>query len=91
MKYLKNSVTLKYFPDKCVGCGKCVEVCPREVFIIQENKALITDRDLCIECGACMNNCQPNAIEVNAGVGCAGALIYSMVTGREPACGCCEN
>ncbi|MFC2142408.1 mercury methylation ferredoxin HgcB [Acidobacteriota bacterium] len=90
MKYLKTVVTLKYDPEKCTGCRRCIEVCPRAVFEMQDKKALITDKDRCIECGACANNCQYEAISVDAGVGCATAIIYGMLQGNEPDCSCCE-
>ncbi len=88
MKYLKNVTTLQYFPEKCTGCRRCSEVCPRGVYIMQDKKAAITDKDLCIECGACQNNCEFDAITVEAGVGCAAAIVYGMLTGNEPQCGC---
>ena len=88
MKYLKNVATLKLDNDKCVGCGRCTEVCPRGVFIISERKAAIVDRDLCIECGACRNNCAFGALTVTSGVGCAQALFNALITGGEPACDC---
>jgi ferredoxin len=55
------------------------------------SKARIIDKDSCMECGACVMNCPVNAIEVNAGVGCAAAIIYSWVTGNEPTCGCTND
>jgi ferredoxin len=54
-------------------------------------RAAVTDRDLCMECGACARNCDFGAISVNAGVGCAAALINSMITGGEPTCGCSSD
>ncbi|MFQ6039142.1 MAG: ATP-binding protein, partial [Candidatus Aminicenantales bacterium] len=44
-RYLKNVVTLTYDPEKCTGCGMCLEVCPHRVFALSEGKARITDRD----------------------------------------------
>ncbi len=88
MKYLANATTLRYSSEKCAGCGRCVEVCPRGVFVMRDKRAVVTDRDLCMECGACAKNCDFGAIAVNSGVGCAAALINSMVTGGEPTCGC---
>lgn len=90
MKYLANVTTLQYSPAKCAGCGRCVEVCPQGVFVMRDKLAAITDKDLCMECGACAMNCEFGAITVNSGVGCATALITSMVFGGEPTCGCSD-
>jgi NAD-dependent dihydropyrimidine dehydrogenase PreA subunit len=87
-KYLPNVVTLKYDDDKCIGCGMCTQVCPHGVFAMNDGKAVITDRDLCMECGACAMNCEYGAITVNAGVGCAAAVISSVIGGLDsPCCG----
>jgi len=88
MKYLANVSTLHYASEKCTGCGRCAEVCPHGVFALQEKRAVVIDRDQCMECGACALNCEYGAIAVNSGVGCAAALINSMVTGGAPSCGC---
>ena len=90
-KHLKNVTTLAYDAEKCIGCGRCTEVCPHGVFALSEKKARITDKDRCMECGACALNCPAGAITVNAGVGCAAAIIYGWVTGKEPSCDCSEN
>ena len=90
-KYLKNVVSLHYDEKKCMGCGRCTEVCPHAVFDLADGKAKIIQRDLCIECGACALNCPARAIEVNAGVGCAAAVIWGWLTGNEPACGSSET
>jgi NAD-dependent dihydropyrimidine dehydrogenase PreA subunit len=91
VKYLADVTTLKYDAGKCAGCGRCVEVCPRAVFEMQNKRAVITDRDLCMECGACAGNCEFGALTVNAGVGCATAIINGMITGGEPTCGCSDK
>jgi NAD-dependent dihydropyrimidine dehydrogenase PreA subunit len=88
MKYLSNVASLKLFTDRCTGCGICMEVCPHDVFVLKGKKAAITDRDMCMECGACVNNCASGALSVDKGVGCAAALINSMISGGEPTCGC---
>ncbi len=87
MNYLRGGATLHFDSEKCSGCGRCVEVCPHQVFEVKpKSKAFIIDRDSCIECGACAKNCQPGAIQVHSGVGCAAALFYSMRTGKQPCC-----
>lgn len=90
-RYLKNVATLKMWSDKCTGCGKCLEVCPHSVFVMNNGKAAIVEKDRCIECGACVKNCPFNALEVKPGVGCATAIIKGWLTGTEPSCGCSDN
>ena len=87
-RYLKNVATLDFAAEKCTGCGRCVEVCPHGAFVMDGKKARLAEKDLCMECGACALNCPANAIEVNAGTGCAAAIIMGWLTGKEPACGC---
>ncbi|HEB02636.1 MAG TPA: 4Fe-4S dicluster domain-containing protein [Nitrospirae bacterium] len=96
MRYLKGVSTLKYDEARCTGCGRCMEVCPHAVFEHAQNgdrakRVRVTDKDLCMECGACMQNCAFGAIEVDAGVGCAAAIINSLISGGEPSCDCSEG
>lgn len=90
-RYLKNVSTLKLSAEKCIGCGRCIEVCPHAVFSIEENKTRIVDIDLCMECGACAKNCPAEAITVDPGVGCAAAVIAGWITGGEPNCDCSND
>jgi len=69
----------------------CAIVCPHGVFEVEEKKAQIIDKDFCMECGACALNCPVEALEVDAGVGCAAAIIMSWFTGKEPTCGCDDS
>lgn len=85
--YLRDVVTLKLDQESCVGCGACIDVCPREVLILENRKSRVVDRDRCMECGACATNCATGAITVSSGVGCAAAVINSKL-GRSGR-GCC--
>ncbi len=91
MKYLANVVTLEYESEKCTGCRRCVEVCPQGVFVMEDKRAAITERDRCMECGACALNCDYGAISVDSGVGCAAAIIKGALTGSELTCGCDDS
>lgn len=87
-RHLSNVTTLAYNPEKCTGCGKCLDVCPHAVFFMEDGKAAIRNRDLCIECGACAKNCPFGAISVRPGVGCAWAILISGIKRSEtPCCG----
>ena len=88
LRYIEDAVTLAYDQELCNGCGLCVTVCPRAVFAMQGRCAALVDRGACLECGACALNCVPGAISVDAGVGCAQAIITGWLTGSEPSCDC---
>lgn len=90
-KYIENVATLSYEMEKCVGCGRCGEVCPHHVFEIQAGKAELVGKDRCMECGACVKNCPANAIAVDSGVGCAAAVIKGWLTNSEPSCDCSSD
>jgi len=91
MRYLKNVVTLSLDASKCKGCGRCTEVCPHGVFVLNDGKVAIVDRDACMECGACNRNCAFEALTVSAGVGCAAGIIQGVLRGGAPQCGCSES
>ena len=95
MRYLADVVTLRLDTERCRGCWQCIDVCPRAVFRRHGGVVVIADRDRCIECGACALNCPFGALSVEAGVGCAAAVIGGMLRGGEPECGsgaccCCD-
>jgi len=100
MEITCNENTLVFDPDLCVGCGMCSQVCPQGVFSapkpVSADKRLVRasleHAEDCMECGACALNCLTGAIHVESGVGCASAMIYAALTGKEVSCGgasCC--
>lgn len=54
---------LVYFEDKCIGCGRCVGVCPQDA-IIQESpeKPVTVLFDRCDGCGQCIDACYVEAL-----------------------------
>lgn len=63
-----------YLPEKCIGCGTCVQVCPRGELVIGSvgavargliNKDYIEKRrEACVFCGLCARVCPTGALEV---------------------------
>jgi NAD-dependent dihydropyrimidine dehydrogenase PreA subunit len=86
--YLPNVVTLQLDQEKCTGCGMCLIVCPHAVLGMDNGYARIENRDACMECGACAQNCPTQAVTVEAGVGCAAAVINTAL-GRDSSSCCC--
>lgn len=82
-RYLTNVSTLELDQEACIGCGRCVEVCPHQVLALDERKARVEDLDACMECGACATNCPTGAIRVDAGVGCAAGLVTEWLRERK--------
>jgi NAD-dependent dihydropyrimidine dehydrogenase PreA subunit len=82
-RYLDNATTVELRKPACIGCGRCEEVCPHQVFRVTGKKAAFIDRDACMECGACQRNCPVSAISVDAGVGCATGLINEWLRERN--------
>lgn len=56
----KYSNKLKVHADKCIGCSKCVKICPTENIIMTDNKA--QGKDKCTVCYRCVNVCPKQAI-----------------------------
>ncbi len=54
------SSSLKIDKDKCIGCGKCVALCPMHNIQIKNKKASASDH--CTMCYRCINNCPQKAM-----------------------------
>ena len=52
---------LMLFPDKCIGCKRCSDVCPQNAITAvkgaNEKERIQFDRELCTNCGACAKIC----------------------------------
>ncbi len=50
----------------CIGCGACRDVCPRNVFAIDEerHKARMASPDSCVICKACITQCSEGALSL---------------------------
>jgi pyruvate formate lyase activating enzyme len=50
-----------YHSSKCLGCGKCIAICPVPGAIIDDNNVRI-DRSKCVKCMACVRECLGKAL-----------------------------
>ena len=46
-------------PEKCEGC---VDICPMDVFEIEDGKSVAVNADACEGCESCIETCEPGAI-----------------------------
>ena len=62
---IDRKVTTVIDPEKCIGCGLCVKVCPSETISMQDDKARVTG-DRSLQCGHCVAVCPVDAVRVDA-------------------------
>ncbi len=52
---------IQFFRSKCIGCGRCLQVCPVNAHTVQDGQRIFL-RDRCIRCGACAEECCSEAL-----------------------------
>lgn len=55
---------IMFFPQKCIGCGKCFLICPQKCHTT-ENGNHVFLRDDCLRCGKCAEACYSGALTVS--------------------------
>jgi len=56
---------LLFNPEKCIGCKKCIEVCPHGGCIVETENGPRLDIDCCDGCGACAKVCYSGARQLS--------------------------
>lgn len=72
--------------EKCVGCGKCIIVCPGSLIYKNEfGKAFMKYPRNCWGCAACLKECKSKAIKYYLGtdIGGNGTYLYIESNGSE--------
>jgi len=52
---------LQFYPERCIGCGRCVEACPNGVHAIEDGRRVLR-RERCQRCGLCTETCYAQAL-----------------------------
>jgi pyruvate formate lyase activating enzyme len=58
-----HKLEIFYNAERCVGCGKCITVCPVKAIKMLDSGKVATDRNICTGCGTCVEACPENARE----------------------------
>lgn len=62
---LSAHAVLMHYENKCIGCGKCFEVCPKGAHKMEDGRHII-DRSLCVSCGKCAESCFASALVMSS-------------------------
>jgi len=63
--YQNNSVKISVRREWCKSCGICIEFCPKDVLVFDNQEKPIPENiDACIKCGLCELRCPDFAITV---------------------------
>jgi len=67
----KGLLIFQIDPDRCKGCGLCLESCPAGAITGRNGEAHHIDERLCVRCGACLEACPEkfNAVRRTSGSG----------------------
>jgi len=77
---------VKLDPDKCAGCGACLNSCPTDVFRfdLESQKAVLAYAWDCSYCFLCIDDCPTSAIEVDSAISSPRRhSLYSNLTESE--------
>jgi len=58
---IDREIQVAYHAQRCIGCGKCLEVCPVPGAIVEDNRTRI-DRTKCTKCLECVDACPGTAL-----------------------------
>jgi NAD-dependent dihydropyrimidine dehydrogenase PreA subunit len=65
---VKETIKMAFNPivdeEKCVGCEECVDVCPVEVFEMEDEKSVPVNAEECMGCESCVEVCEEDAIVI---------------------------
>ncbi len=54
--------------DACTGCGTCLDWCPTDAIVLNEDGVANRDENACLGCGVCARFCPESAISLKAGL-----------------------
>ena len=74
---------LEFYPEKCIGCGKCLQVCPNAAHKLDPNGQHMIDRSLCRRCMLCTDTCFAEALICVGETVTSENVIHACLADRE--------
>ncbi len=74
---------LAYYPQRCIGCGACVEACPNGVHSFSSSGTHLLARDRCEACGRCAEDCYAEALVLIGKRMSVGDVLSQLVEDRS--------
>lgn len=65
-------MSIRINKEKCIGCGKCTEICPGTLIALCDKKAVMKYPRDCWGCVSCVKECPMGAIEFFLGADIGG-------------------
>jgi len=70
-RFLAQKFQLVYYEENCIGCGICVDICPKEAILyfpsqfkdgrrVSDRPHIDFEPDKCVMCGECVVSCPMN-------------------------------
>jgi adenylylsulfate reductase subunit B len=77
-------MSIRINQEKCIGCGRCSEVCPGTLIAIRERKACMCYPKDCWGCVSCVKECPTGAIAffLGADIGGNGSVMNVETDGN---------
>ncbi|MBN2089218.1 glycyl-radical enzyme activating protein [candidate division KSB1 bacterium] len=79
---LESTPEIAFQPDRCIGCGYCLQICPNGCHILIQNQH-VYERNRCVRCGHCTLECYSGALEIS-GTKMTTAAVISEVIKDKP-------
>ncbi len=77
---VKLAQVVQTIPEKCVGCHRCISVCPVKFANEAHEDCVHVNSDRCIACGQCIDACEHNA---RIGIDDLDAFLHDIGTGTQ--------
>lgn len=61
---LHKRIEVQFWPYRCIGCGKCVQICEHGVHELPNGEHML-HRERCVLCGRCVDNCYAGALQMS--------------------------